>query len=256
MTDSYETVVADIRASVTSLRSWADSVITNWDSYANLHRSHTGFEDCRDGWVEVQTGIRDLCTTATTRTDDSTWMAELEDREAFWSRAGTRVDDASDFVADAKLRAVDSWTQGASDRYREAIPGQRTALATAHRGLGWMAAGCTEAVTAGLTQLTSLRDALEAVELPTYFGTEDGSVPLNDYDDCIFGHHTHTGLGNLGRTPLETAETAASTAWSTMREAVRASFTNADPNVPPYIAATPVPIADAYADSPWPTVGR
>ena len=50
-------------------------------------------------------------------------MDDLEDREAFWSRAATRVDDASDAVAAAKLRATESWTQGASDRYRDAIPG-------------------------------------------------------------------------------------------------------------------------------------
>ena len=255
MTDSRETVVADIGAAVTSLRSWADSVITSWDAYAALHRDHRGFEDCRAGWVEVQTGIRELCTTATRRADDSAWMSDLEDREAFWSRAATRVDDASDAVADQRLRATQSWTQGASDRYREAIPGQRTAMVTAHQGLTWMAGGCTEVVAAALRQLTGVRDALEAVELPAYFGIEDGTVPENDYGDCTFGHHTHTGLGNLGRTPLETAETAVSTAWSTMREEVRDSFTNADPNVPPYIAAVPVPIAQAYQDRPWPAVG-
>ena len=166
MTDSYDTVVSDVRASVSTLRSWADAVIGNWNSYTALHRDHDGFEDCRDGWVEVRDGIRELCTTVASRVDDSSWMADLEDREAIWSRATTRVDDATDAVADARLRATQSWTQGASDRYREVIPGQRIALARAHSGLTWMANGCTGAVEAGLRQLTSVRDALEAVELP------------------------------------------------------------------------------------------
>jgi hypothetical protein len=255
MTDSHDTVVSDVRASVSTLRSWADAVIGNWDSYAALHRDHDGFEDCRDGWVEVRDGIRKLCTTVTSRVDDSSWMADLEDREAFWSRAATRGDDATDAVADARLRATESWTQGASDRYREVIPGQRIALARAHSGLTWMANGCTGAVEAGLRQLTSVRDALEAVELPGYFGEADGSVPENDYGDCTFGHHTQTGLGNLGREPLEAAETAVSTAWSTMRTEVRDAFKAVDPDVPPYVQPTPVPIAQSYESSPWPTVG-
>ena len=255
MTDSRETVVADIGAAVTSLRSWADSVITSWDAYAALHRDHQGFEDCRAGWVEVQTGIRELCTTATRRADDSAWMSDLEDREAFWSRAATRVDDASDAVADQRLRATQSWTQGASDRYREAIPGQRTAMVTAHQGLTWMAGGCTEAVAAALRQLTGVRDALEAVELPAYFGTEDGTVPENDYGDCTFGHHTFTGLGNLGREPLATAKGAVDTAWTTMRSEVREAFSSSDPDLPSSVPQSTQSLADSVSDHPWPSVG-
>lgn len=255
MTDSHDTVVSDVRARVSTLRSWADAVIGNWDSYAALHRDHDGFEDCREGWVGVRDGLRELCTTVARRVDDSSWMADLEDRGAFWSRAGTRVDDATDAVAATRLRATESWTEGASDRYRDAIPGQRIALVRAHSGLTWMANGCTGAVEAGLRQLTSVRDALEAVELPGYFGEPDGSVPENDYGDCTFGHHTFTGLGNLGQEPLETAETAVDTAWSTMRTEVRAAFRAVDPNVPPYVQPTPVPIAESYESTPWPAVG-
>ena len=255
MTDSYDTVVSDARAAVSSLRSWADAVIGAWDSYAVLHSDHPGFEDCRSGWVEVRDGVRDLCTTVTTRVDDSAWMADLEDRETFWSRAATRADEAADLVAAPRLRAANSWHQGASDRYRAAIPGQRAALVRATEGPGWVAAGCTGAVEAGLRQLTAVRDALEAVELPGYFGEADGTVPDNDYGDCTFGHHTFTGLGNLGREPLEAAEGSVQSAWSTMRTEVVAAFSHAAPVPPPYAPGSPVSVAESYESSPWPTVG-
>ncbi len=257
MTDSYATVVADTRASITALRSWADGIIGKWDAYADLHRTHDTFEDLREGWVGVRDGVRELCTTVETRVDDSTWMDDLEDREAFWSRAATRVDDASDAVAAAKLRATESWTQGASDRYRDAIPGQRSALGKAHSGLTWVASGCTGAVEAGLRQLTAVRDALPALEgdLQVFFGEEDGSVPTNDYGDCIFGHHYSYGLATMGTTPLESAETAVAAAWTTMRDEVRHAFTHTSDGPPQYGPYSPVPIADYYEHSPWPTVG-
>ena len=46
-----------------------------------------------------------------------------------------------------------------------------------------------------------------------------------------------------------------STAWSTMRTEVRDAFKAVDPDVPPYVQPTPVPIAESYESTPWPTVG-
>ena len=204
----------------------------------------------------MRDGIRELCTTVTSRVDDSSWMADLEDREAFWSRAATRVDDATDAVADARLRATESWTQGASDRYREVIPGQRIALARAHSGphldgerLHRCGRGRAAPADERARRPRGRRRCRGTSASPT------GRSRTNDYGDCTFGHHTHTGLGNLGREPLEAAETAVSTAWSTMRTEVQDAFKAVDPDVPPYVQPTPVPIAQSYESTPWPTVG-
>lgn len=259
MTENLTTVVSDAKADCTALEAWADDVLTHWDSYAALHSTHDGYADCRAAWSGVRDGVRALTSTVRTRLDDSGWVTELESAEQVWRSVASEVDAAYEEVLERRLRATTSWRQGASDRYRATIPDQRTALLHASTGATSTAQACLSASAAGLTHATALRDALPALvsALPQYFGEADGSVPTNDYGDCIFGHHYSYGVGTQGTEPLETANTAVESAWSALDTAVYRAFGRSLPRRPgpqPDGENARVPVSGDFED-PWPTVG-
>ena len=103
-----------------------------------------------------------------------------------------------------------------------------------------------------------MRDALAALEgdLQVFFGEEDGQrARPTTTATASSGTTTPYRPRNLGRDPLESAETAVAAAWSTMRDEVRHAFTHTSDGPPQYGPYSPVPIADSYEHSPWPTVG-
>lgn len=259
MSEDLSSVVSTAKAHCTSLETWASQVLGHWDSYAAVHRDHSGYADCRDAWSGVRDGVNALTATVRTRLDDSGWVTDLESAEQVWRSVATEVDAAYEEVIERRLRATTSWQRGASDRYRATIPEQRTALLHASSGAGAAAQACLSASAAGLTHVTALRDALPPLldALPPYFGQEDGGYPTNDYGDCTFGHHYSYGVGTMGTGPLATANTAVENAWTALDGAVHNAFGRSLPRRPgpqPDGGEGRVPVAGDFED-PWPTVG-
>lgn len=258
MSEDLSVVVSTAQAGCTTLEAWAEDVLADWDAYAAVHRDHDGYSDCRAQWAVVKQGVKDLTETVRARLDDSGWITALASAEQTWTTIAADVDAAQDEVTDRRLWAQESWRRGASEQYRAAIPGQRTAMLHASSGATSLAQACSTASDAGLTYVMALRDALPPLieALPQYFGQEDGGYPTNDYGDCTFGHHYSYGVNSQGTEPLETATTAVETAWSTLDTALYGAFGRSMPRRPgPQLDDdVRIPIAGDFVD-PWPAVG-
>lgn len=258
MSENLSVVVSSAEAGCTTLEAWADDVLANWDAYAAVHSTHDGYSDCRSQWAVVKQGVQELTQKVRKRLDDSGWITALDTAEQTWTTIGADVDAAYDEVTDRRLWAPESWHRGASDQYRAAIPGQRTAMLHASFGAASLAHACSLASEAGLTYVTALKDALPPLieALPQYFGQEDGGYPENDYGDCIFGHHYSYGVNSQGTEPLATANSAIETAWTTLDTAMYRAFGRTMPRRPgPQLDEDArIPISGDFVD-PWPTVG-
>lgn len=253
--------VSTARDHITGLRDWADDVVTTYDVYVTEHRHCFSFANVRSDVVAARDDLRDFATLVEQRLDASGWVTTLGDRSSRWNQAASHASDAEAAVSEQSLRAVASWSGGASPRYRDAIPLQRAAIGDVDQACLDMKQACLSVEASGVTHFEAIATLLEPLaSLSATFGpgTNYGLTPpiTNSEGETVCSsfalHVTAANITAWYGTPHDTAVTALETADENLRTAVTNAFSAPSPG--PY-AGTYGRATIAQQLGTWPTVG-
>jgi hypothetical protein len=281
---TLEGTLSNARARVSSLRFWCDHIVSNYDVYASDHAACPGFVNVHGNVAAVRDDVRAFATTIQNRVDASGWVSEIGDRVTPWNRAASHVSDASAAVQETSLRAVTTWRKGASPRYREAVPPQRSAMSSVLGACQGLKTACTDTETAGTTHFESVESlAATLVSALTYHFTTTSLLappsygspsPLLPQNGPVYGpespiqehrpvttpcpagtlHVSTFDISNRFGNPLSTAQTALTTADDALRSAVHRAFTDPAPRRPGPLEEYDVPITSGLGA--WPVPGQ